>query len=178
MTPEGSPAAPVRQVSRPIKWLSAAGMHASVVAGMLLTLFVVLSAFMRYVIGAPFYFSDELVGLLTAATFLLALPNGLVDNTHLRITLIVDRMPPLGRAIAEAAATLILVAFAAVFMVQAYDFTIASYNFGSRSEMAEILLYPWMAMMPAAFALMIVVVANNVLAIMLGVVARRDGNEG
>ncbi len=178
MTPEGSPAAPVRQVSRPIKWLSAAGMHASVVAGMLLTVFVVLSAFMRYVVGAPFYFSDELVGLLTAATFLLALPNGLVDNTHLRITLIVDRMPPLGRAIAEAAATLILVAFAAVFMVQSYDFTIVSYNFGSRSEMAEILLYPWMAMMPAAFALMILVVANNVLFIMLRVVARRDGNEG
>jgi TRAP-type C4-dicarboxylate transport system permease small subunit len=178
MTPEGSPAAPVRQVSRPIKWLSAAGMHASVVAGMLLTLFVVLSAFMRYMIGAPFYFSDELVGLLTAAMFLLALPNGLVNNSHLRITLVVDRLPPFGRAIAEAVAKLILVAFATVFMVQSYHFTIDSYNFGSRSEMAEILLYPWMALMPAVFALMILIVANSFLAILLGAVVRPDGNEG
>ena len=166
------------QVSRSIEWLSATGLHVSAIAGMVLTVFVVLSAFMRYAVGAPFYFSDELVGLLTAAVFLLALPYGLVDKSHLRITLVVNRLPPLGQAIAEAAAKLILVAFAAVFMVQSYDFTIVSYNFGSRSEMAEFLLYPWMALMPVVFALMILIVANNVLAIMLGTVVRRDGNEG
>ena len=166
------------RVSRLIEWLSATGMNVSAIAGVVLTVFVVLSAFMRYAVGAPFYFSDELVGLLTAAMFLLALPYGLVDNSHLRITLVVNRLPPLGQAIAEAAASLILVAFAAVFMVQSYDFTIVSYNFGSRSEMAEFLLFPWMALMPVVFALMILIVANNVLAIVLGTVVRRDGDKG
>jgi len=62
--------------------MSAVGMYASAAAGILLTFFVVLSAIMRYFIGAPFHFSDELVGLLLATTFLLALPNGLVDTYH------------------------------------------------------------------------------------------------
>ncbi|HIN93296.1 MAG TPA: TRAP transporter small permease [Alphaproteobacteria bacterium] len=169
--PEQSPR---RQVSRPVAWMSAVGMYASAAAGILLTFFVVLSAIMRYFIGAPFHFSDELVGLLLATTFLLALPNGLVDNSHLRITILADRLPRVGRVIAKTVANSILVVFAAVFLFESYKYTAVSYKYGARSEMAEILLYPWMGLMTLVSALMILIVADNVFQIVRELINQRD----
>ena len=165
---------PRRQVSRPVAWMSAVGMYGSAAAGMLLTFFVVLSAIMRYFIGAPFHFSDELVGLLLATTFLLALPNGLVDDSHLRITILADRLPWVGRVIAKTVANSILVVFAAVFLFESYKYAAVSYNYGARSEMAEILLYPWMGLMTLVSALMILIVADNVFQIVRELINRRD----
>ena len=165
---------PHPQVSRPVAWISTIGMYASAAAGILLTFFVVLSAIMRYFIGAPFHFSDELVGLLLATTFLLALPNGLIDNSHLRITILADRLPRLGRIIAKTVANSILVVFAAVFLFESYNYTAVSYKYNSRSEMAEILLYPWMGLMMLVSALMILIVVDNIFQIVRELISQRD----
>ena len=54
-------------------------------AGMLMTALIVLSAIMRYFVGAPFNFSEELVGLLSCSMAFLALPIGLIAREHIAI---------------------------------------------------------------------------------------------
>jgi len=58
-----------------------------------MTIFVSLSAIMRYVIGKPFGFTEELVGLLFAALVCLALPYVTARRNHIEITLIFDLLP-------------------------------------------------------------------------------------
>ena len=115
-----------------------------------------------------------MVGLLLATTFLLALPNGLIDNSHLRITILADRLPRLGRIIAKTVANSILVVFAAVFLFESYNYTAVSYKYNSRSEMAEILLYPWMGLMMLVSALIILIVADNIFQIVRELISQRD----
>src|SRR3546814_20388170 len=59
-----------------------------------LTLFVALSAVMRYVVGAPFSFTEEMVGLFFSALVLLALPYVTLHWQHIEVRILTDRLPP------------------------------------------------------------------------------------
>ena len=65
----------------------------------------------------------------------------------------------------------------AVFLFESYKYTAVSYKYSARSEMAEILLYPWMALMTLVSALMILIVADNVFQIVRELINQRDSNK-
>ena len=139
---------------RALELLSKALLYLAVLAGMLMTGFVVLASLMRYMAGSPFAFTEEIVGLLFVATAFLGLPWATVRNLHLRITLIPDRLPPFWRTVSEVASTLLVIIFCAVFGFFSWEFAEMSLRVNAHSEMGGLALFPWMALMPSMAGLM------------------------
>ena len=132
-------------------------MFVGALAGILLTCFVVLSSVMRYLVKAPFPFTEELVGLLFSAMIFLTLPYCTVKESHVCVTLVRDMLGGTLRRMADLAAAFFMVAFAAIFGILSYDFAAFSYELNSATEMGGIILFPWMGLMPLASVLMAVV---------------------
>ena len=124
----------------------------AVVCGMLMTAFVVLASVMRYFVGQPFRFTEEIVGLLFVALSFLGLPWATLHNRHLRITLIPDMLPPRVRKLADFVAGILVIVFCVEFGLRSWEFAAFSFQLNSRSDMGGIPLAPWMALMPAMCA--------------------------
>lgn len=124
--------------------------YAATGAGILLAGFVALSAFMRYLIGAPFAFTEEFVGLLFSAMVFLALPWCTHAGSHIRVTLLTDNLPPGWRRWSDLASTAFTVAFCLAFGWFSFEFAWTSYALNARSDIGRIPLWPWMMAMPAA----------------------------
>lgn len=114
---------------------------------------VVASVVMRYALGAPFRFSEELAGLLLAMAAFLAMPLTVAADLNIRVSLLVDRVPGPTRRGLFVFSQLILLAFGIVFLVEAWklaEFTLAR---NLKTEQARLVLAPWMIVMAAAIAL-------------------------
>lgn len=140
-------------LDRALERLCTGLLYLAVIAGMLMTSFVVLASLMRYLVGSPFRFTEELVGLLFVAMASLGLPWATLHNRHLRITLIPDRLPAPLRKLSELMSTMLILVFSAYFGWLAWDFAYTSLRINARSEMGGIYLFPWMALLPTAVAL-------------------------
>lgn len=125
----------------------------SALAGILMTIFVSLSAIMRYVIGKPFGFTEELVGLLFAALVFLALPYVTARRNHIEIALIFDLLPKFMGRILYAIGSVLAAVYMLWFGYFAFDFTYFSYLIGSSSDLGNITLWPWMGLMVVSSAL-------------------------
>jgi TRAP-type C4-dicarboxylate transport system permease small subunit len=139
---------------RALDLLSKGLLFLAVTAGFLMTGFVVLSSLMRYLLGSPFAFTEEIVGLLFVAMAFLGLPWATTRNLHLRITLIPDQLSPRWRAVSEISSTILIIIFCCVFGYFSWEFAETSLRVHARSEMGEIPLFPWMVLMPAMTGLM------------------------
>ncbi|MBV7485134.1 TRAP transporter small permease [Bordetella sp. BOR01] len=126
----------------------------STFCGIALTLFVALSAVMRYVVGSPFPFTEELVGLLFSALVFLALPYVTLHRQHIEVTLVTDCFPPAVRRWTDRLANGLVILFAFWFGSYAFDFALVSYQIQARTDIAGIVLWPWMALIVLACVLM------------------------
>jgi TRAP-type C4-dicarboxylate transport system permease small subunit len=95
--------------------------HIATAANVLLTLFVASSAVMRYVVGAPLHFTEELVGLLFLIGVALALPQASVRDEHIKVSLVTDALAPGRRAIALVIGRLTTLVFVCWFLWLALD---------------------------------------------------------
>ena len=138
-------------------------MRVAAVAGAAMGGFVALSAIMRYVLGSPYRFTEELVGLLFAAMVFLTLPYCASMSRHIRVTLVRDLQPGWARAASDIVAALAIIVFAVIFAHLSWDFTALSYRLRSVTDMAGLLVYPWMALMPIGIGLLGVVVTVRTL---------------
>jgi TRAP-type C4-dicarboxylate transport system permease small subunit len=127
------------------------------IAAILMTALVFSGAVMRYLVGAPLRFSDELVGLLFVAMAFLALPLGLLQGRHITIDIVTRGLRGPWRRLADLLAVLILIVFAIAFIVVSYQFASFSFLIDSRSEISALLLWPWMAIMPLCMAVALLV---------------------
>lgn len=118
--------------------------HVAAVLGVLVASFVALSAAMRYFVGRPFAFSEELVGLMVVALAFLALPHALAEGRHIRITALAERLPPAVRHGAGVIALATLSAFCVLFLIEMRSAIAFSLRFNTRTEMGDLPLYPWM----------------------------------
>ncbi|MEP7207309.1 MAG: TRAP transporter small permease [Casimicrobiaceae bacterium] len=116
-------------------------------AGMLLTGLVVLSAAMRYVVGSPFAFTEEIVGLLFAAMVFLSFPSCTIHRRHIEVTLISERLPPGARRVARTAGNVLILLFCAWYGTYAWEFASVSWRLHSKSDVGGIVLWPWMGTM-------------------------------
>lgn len=118
-----------------------------------MTVLVALSVIMRYVVGSPFAFTEELVALLYLAMVFLTIPIGTLRREHIVVTVCVERAGPRLKRLLGLAAALVMVVFAVWFVYETYAFTAFSRKLEARSDHVGILLWPWMAIMPATMAL-------------------------
>jgi len=108
---------------------------------------------MRYVLGTPFRFSEELCGLLLAMSAFLAMPLTVAADLNIRVTVLTDRLAPAAQRVAFLVGQAVLVAFGLVFLVEAWRLAEFTVMLGLRSEQARLPLGPWMIAMTAAVAL-------------------------
>ncbi len=120
----------------------------AVLAALLMTVVVFSSAVMRYLVGSPLMFSDELAGLLFVSMAFLAMPLGLMQRRHISVDIVARHLPPRLQGLAECLGILIFVVFAVWFIWEAYGFAAFSRMIGSRSDIGSLVLWPWMAIMP------------------------------
>lgn len=123
---------------------------AATIAGIALSAFVALAAIMRYAVGSPFSFTEEIVGLLFATMVFLALPYCTLQGKQIEVTFVVERLPLTWQRVSAIAALVFTVAFCFIYGWFAYEFTEISFMLNARSDMGRILLWPWMALMPLA----------------------------
>jgi TRAP-type transport system small permease protein len=109
---------------------------------------------MRYVVGSPFGFTEEFVGLLFGALVFLALPYAALGDQHIRVDIITDRLPTRWRLRMRRVSYLLVLIFCIVFTANCLEFTVVSYQLDAKSDVARIALYPWMALMPTSTTLL------------------------
>lgn len=142
------------------------GLVLSVICGIALTTFVFLSAVMRYLAGSPFHFTEEIVGLLFVSMVFLTLPACNFFDRDIVIDLFrAPRRRPI-RIAKKALSEAVIVMFYLIFGYQSYKFAHLSFVLQSRSEMGEILLHPWMFIIPAACILGILIRLGKLLLVM------------
>lgn len=127
--------------------------YVAALAVVTLTGFVCLSAIMRYVLGTPFHFTEELVALLFLTTVFLTLPYSALRGQHICVTLLTARLRGLASRFMQIINLSVILAFSVWFFSLSLDFTLFGHEIGARSEQSDLLLWPWMALMPLALAL-------------------------
>ena len=118
-----------------------------------MTALVSLSVVMRYVVGSPFAFTEELVALLYLAMVFFTIPIGTLHREHIGVTVCVERVGPRLQRLLGLAAALVMIVFAVWFVYETCAFTAFSRKLEARSDHVGLLLWPWMAIMPATIAL-------------------------
>lgn len=114
---------------------------------------IVASVVMRRLVGAPLYYTEELVGLLLSASLFLALPMVTLKAQHVRVTFLAQMMPPRARAALALVAGGVTLAFCAWFLIEAVPWLEFAVRRNIRSEAANLRLAPWMAVPPVSIAL-------------------------
>lgn len=133
-----------------IETTSRALMLVSVFGGMAMAALVVLGVAMRYFVGSPLAFSDELVGLLFVLIAFAILPSSELRHRNISVTLITDMMSPRLKTVARIARLVLVIAFALAFSKLAIDFAITSATFGARMDSLNVSIVPWILIIPIA----------------------------
>ena len=126
----------IAKIAKVMGWLAT-------IAGMSLSCFVFLSVVMRYFVGAPFYFTEELVGLLFCAMSFLSIPMAEVQGLHIRLELLTRNIGHRGRLAAHLFALIVLVCFCGVLFYHGFNYMLLSYRITARTDAADLLIYPW-----------------------------------
>ena len=137
-------------------------------AGIVMTGLLVLSAFMRYVLGSPYRATEELVGLFFILMAFLTLPYCTVAGRQICINILSDRLRGKMRTASRIGHVLMTLTFAIVFGYLSFDYAAFSYVLGSTASMSGLLLWPWMAVMPLAAALLALTSLSQLVALLLG----------
>ena len=126
----------ITKIAKVMGWLAT-------IAGMALSLFVFLSVVMRYFVGTPLHFTEELVGLIFCAMAFLSFPIAEVKGLHVRMELLTRNLDKRARLTVHLFALLVLLFFCGVLFYHAFNYMLFSYRITARTDAADLLIYPW-----------------------------------
>jgi TRAP-type C4-dicarboxylate transport system permease small subunit len=132
-----------------------AGALSAVGAAALAGIFVLVLAavVMRYGWGRPFSFTEELSGLLMTVAVFTLLPATVLRESHIRVTLLSERLGGLQARVLFVVAQGVFVAFCAVFLREAWGIAQFTAQLNLMSEQSRLPLAPFMVLSTAAVAL-------------------------
>ena len=114
---------------------------------------VTVSVILRRFAGTPLHITEDVVGLLLTAMLFLGLPLVTLRAQHVRVSIVSNALEPrFGGAVRIAAILVGLVFFGWIF-VKALPWVEFAWKRNLKSEMARLLLYPWMAALPLSVGL-------------------------
>ncbi len=156
---QGSPAVPpaIFHVTRLLAALSGACIAA--MAGL-----TVAAVVMRYGVGSPFRFTEDLAGLLLVVSVFLALPHAFSTNSHIRVTLLSSRARGPLRRLFWVLGQAVFIAFAAAFIHAGWGEAAFTLRLNLRSEVARLPLAPFVLAMLGGMAVAGAVAAWQMLA--------------
>jgi len=131
--------------------------YAGAISLLLMTALVVIASFMRYFIGRPFDFTEELVALLYMSMVFLAIPLVTLKQSHISVSVMPQRLERALSGLLRACGALVMIVFCGWFTFEAYGFVEYSQRLNSRSEQVDLLLWPWMAVIPVTMALVTII---------------------
>lgn len=108
---------------------------------------------MRYGLGAPFRFTEELGGLMLICAVFLGMPYVLATHANIRVTLASDRTTGTLRRMVWVLGQIVLIAFAAVFFRDALADAQFTQKLGLKTEVSRIALAPFVWVMVGAIGL-------------------------
>ncbi|WP_205041982.1 TRAP transporter small permease [Rhodoligotrophos defluvii] len=126
---------------------------AAALVAMAMAVFVVLASTMRYLVGAPFAFTEEIVGLLFITMIFVGFPACTLREKHIRVTILPDLLPPPLRSLMDRVANGLLVVFCVWFGYLTLDYMNTAIALETRSAGSRLLLWPWTAVLPISCAL-------------------------
>jgi len=100
-----------------INWLSGAAFIVSMALVIGSALFVLATTLSRYLFSAPFEYTFELSGYMMLTMVFLALAHTVKAGRHIRVTFIVDRLPPHARGVVDLMMTILSLFWIVPFMV-------------------------------------------------------------
>ncbi|MBC6718609.1 TRAP transporter small permease subunit [Aurantimonas sp. DM33-3] len=127
-----------------------ASMLASIAAilAISMSIFVVLASVMRYLVGSPFAFTEELVGLLFTAMIFAGIPVATLRRSHIAVTIVPDLLGPVARRFIDRSAYAILAVFCLWFGMLTWDYLQITLALDARSAGSRLVLWPWTAVLP------------------------------
>ncbi len=143
----------MRHIEPALAWVSRALLVSAAVSVLAMTALVALSVVMRYFVGSPFAFTEELVALLYLAMVFFTIPVSTMRREHIVVNVCVERAGPRSQRLLAVAAAMVMIVFAVWFVYETFAFTTFSKKLDARSDHVGILLWPWMAIMPLTIAL-------------------------
>ncbi|MCP8687196.1 MULTISPECIES: TRAP transporter small permease [Marinobacterium] len=132
-----------------------------VLAGILMTVLIFTSTLLRYLIGHPIGFSDELAGLMFVTLAFTTIPHVLNQNRHIGLDLFTGMLSHTAQLYVQWLAALIFIAFALILAWESWQFMTFSHQISARSDISGLLLWPWMAIMPFSMVLTILIQLKN-----------------
>ncbi len=133
-------------------------LYVATAAGILVSCFVALSSFMRYTLGQPFAFTEEIVGLLFATMIYLSLPYCTIHGQHIAVTILTDRYTPTSRRLSKIGSALLVLLFCGWYGAFAWEFVALSWRLHAKSDIGGIVLWPWMSAMLIACVLIVLAI--------------------
>jgi TRAP-type C4-dicarboxylate transport system permease small subunit len=127
-----------------------AGVGAAALAGIFLL--VLAAVVMRYIWGRPFGFTEELSGLLMTLAVFTLLPSTVLGEINIRVTVLSERLPALGQRLLFVLGQLLLLAFCAVFVHEAWGIYEFTAKLGLLSEQSRLPLAPFLLIGTLAMA--------------------------
>lgn len=121
-----------------------------------LVLLVFSSSVMRYLVGKPLAFTDEMAALLFLAGSILTLTYGFFDNRLIRIELLWSKLPDKWKSLADIAGRLAATGTFAVVTRSTFTYAMDSLEYGSRTALMDMALWPWAMTIPLSLGLMTV----------------------
>ncbi len=88
-----------------------------------IALMMVYEIVMRYGFGRPTIWAHEIAGLLAGAAFIIGGAVCMVEGSHIRVTLLIDKLPPLPRRLFEGLGLLVGVIFLTGLAVAMWSIT-------------------------------------------------------
>lgn len=123
------------------------------IAGSSIVGLIGVSVFMRHVAYSPLYLTEELVGLLMTAAFFLALPLVTLKAEHVRVSVIVVNLPTQMRRWIGLGAGLLGVGFCLWYFALCLPWLEFAFQRNLKTEVARLIMYPWMALVPCSLFL-------------------------
>lgn len=130
------------------------------VAGIVILL--VGSSVRRYFLGSPIPVTEELAALLFAALSFLSIPEGFMHDRQIRVGIVWRKLPLAVQGWAMLVGhffTLLILGWLARWT---FDFALTSLTLGSRTYVSEILLWPWMMLIPVALGILALAVVVRI----------------
>lgn len=143
----------MRILSCALSFINRALFYVAVCSGIFMAGMILLSAILRYVINEPLSFSDELAGLLFVTLGFFSFPYVMEKSEHINLSILVERLSPFKQRCCRFLASVVFFLFSVTFIHQSWNFMDFSRVISSRTDVAQLLLWPWMAVMPVSMSL-------------------------
>lgn len=122
-------------------------------AGCMIVALIGVSVAMRHLASSPLHITEELVGLLMTAAFFLALPLVTLRAEHVRVSILVANLPERAGRWMAVIAGLFGIAFCLWYFALCLPWLEFAFKRTLKTEVARLLMYPWMAVIPLSMLL-------------------------